>query len=434
MGVLKDMYDIAKNDLQPKKLLKNIMTSKGSVARQASEGILQFPVITSRSLSNDVMQMTSKACERNFTSFLQVVFTMNQISTANSGTEYLRDFHRNTGVGDGEAQLKRNLDTRFTNNRAYESVDATASEKAKLMVILKEELIPFDAQFEMASINSKFIPKDVKQILEAKKPKNTTINNNVDVKVRPPRITITNNIPQSGNRRVPGQDPKDLLPQNILKDNDVKKCNELIPSLMHVRILHQDANGNDSKFIDFIVGVKATLHPVDSNDMIEHLVATLQDQGAFFKFIKWTTGEITLLKDLIFNVNAIKGEVKDTSSGKTSPWWALLKVMKSSNKFKSVATGEKGLLPNATLVVSAEEVDYIKANYGYDLLDEHTANRVMKEYNLLQFIVIDTGSEMAHFFIDGQSQYQSVTFNGLERENGNSEKQFKNILKAVNKL
>ena len=36
--------------------------------------------------------------------------------------------------------------------------------------------------------------------------------------------------------------------------------------------------------------------------------------------------------------------------------------------------------------------------------------------------------------IDGQSHFQVYTFSALERENGNSEKQFKNILKAVNKL
>jgi hypothetical protein len=203
--------------------------------------------------------------------------------------------------------------------------------------------------------------------------------------------------------------------------------------MMQVRILKESNSGENSTFIDFIVGIKATIHPVDSQDMITHLVSLFQERGKLFNFIKWTTGEISFFKDLLFNIDAIKGEISDTRVGKASQWWSVLKNIKAKRKLHSF-TRRNPVLPNAILIMSMEEIEYIKANYGYDLLEDKSGQKIIDGFNILQVVIVDSSSEVAYFFADGSERWDLVTFKCLERESGNAESQFKNILKAVGKF
>ena len=155
--------------------------------------------------------------------------------------------------------------------------------------------------------------------------------------------------------------------------------------------------------------------------------------GRLFGFIRWTTGEISFFKDLIFNVDSIKGEISDTRVGKSSQWWSVLKNIKAKRKLHKY-TRRNPVLPNAMLIISMEEVEYIKANYGYDLLDDESGQKLIDNLNILQVIIVDASSEVAYFYADGAERWDIVTFKCLERESGNAESQFKNILKAVGKL
>jgi hypothetical protein len=58
----------------------------------------------------------------------------------------------------------------------------------------------------------------------------------------------------------------------------------------------------------------------------------------------------------------------------------------------------------------------------------------MEAYNLLQVVIVDSSAEVVHFLIDGDNRYQTMTYKGLERQQGEADKQFKEILRAVNKL
>jgi hypothetical protein len=81
-----------------------------------------------------------------------------------------------------------------------------------------------------------------------------------------------------------------------------------------------------------------------------------------------------------------------------------------------------------------EEVDYIKSNYGFDLLEDSLGEKILEEYNLLQLVIVDSSAEVVHFLIDGEHRYSVTTYKGLERQQGEADKQFKEILRAVNKL
>ena len=51
---------------------------------------------------------------------------------------------------------------------------------------------------------------------------------------------------------------KDNVP--TLKDTDIKKANELVPSLMQVKLTQRGEGGNID--LNFLIGIKAVLHPV----------------------------------------------------------------------------------------------------------------------------------------------------------------------------
>jgi hypothetical protein len=95
---------------------------------------------------------------------------------------------------------------------------------------------------------------------------------------------------------------------------------------------------------------------------------------------------------------------------------------------------QRQILPNATILITQEECDFIKNTYGFDLMNPGFVEKIMKKFFLLCFIVTDDALEVAHFKYDGQKSYQTISYAGLEKENSNSARQFKDILHAVQRI
>lgn len=440
MSILNDLYKIAHATNVPDfddldeylddddlELSKVKSYNYDSIAKQAKDGVMQFPFICTRSLSLETVQMLTKASERNFASLLQVVFNMNQITDTSNPADYIRKFHRN--INDS-INGPRDAVTFVFNS------DIPDAMRRDIMRKVCEGNIVFSDMFEMKTLNEKYMPKDYKMMiaLEARGGHGHRGNRKKNATIKKNNYNTSFNIHGGGSRNDRNDPPKStFVPTNLFIDSDVRKANEMQPTLMHVRILHERPTSDKSEYVDFIVGVKATIHPIASEDMIDHMVAILQDRGKLFDFIRWTTGEISLFKDLIFNVDAIKDEIKGVRTGKSSKWWTILKQIKAKRKMNHWTMREP-ILPNASLIVSMEEVDYIKANYGFDILEDETGKKILNALNIISFSVVDTASEVVHTMTDGDSSYTINTFKGLEKDTGNAERQFKDILKAVNKL
>ena len=145
-----------------------------------------------------------------------------------------------------------------------------------------------------------------------------------------------------------------------------------------------------------------------------------------------TSGEISFFKDFVFAITRIKDDVK--SKHKDNPWWdALYRRKKSANLLKSINASNQ-LVPNATLVLSMDEVEYIKNQYGFDLMNDKVAKDVIKQLFLLGFVVVDSSIQVAYFLFDGARNYQSYSFNALERENSNASKNVKEIMQVLGRM
>lgn len=223
------------------------------------------------------------------------------------------------------------------------------------------------------------------------------------------------------------------LNKDMLQDNDVKKSNELVATILHVRVRLVNKKDEDMGIVDFNVGIKCIMHPIKSNDMVNNLVNGCRNNDKIFRFLRWTTGEVSFLKDLVFNLREIQTDVANYKMG-SSRWWLSLKRRKSLSKLKdSFLLGIGGLLPNATIVTTAEEVEYIKTQYGFDLFNPIFFNKIIDEYFLLGFVIVDNSAEIAHFLFEDQTDFQTLTFSALEKASANDERKFKEMLKIVNR-
>lgn len=214
-----------------------------------------------------------------------------------------------------------------------------------------------------------------------------------------------------------------------MSDSDCKKANELVPTTLAVTLNVKD-EGNFGGSINFVLGIKTVMHPITSDEMIRNLVLACKNSSSFFKFIKWTTGEIKFVKDLLLNITDIRTDVLNTMSKKESGWFTALKKRRLTSGFKRMVT-RKGLLPNASVTVTMDEVQIIRSQYGYDLTDPKLVTKIMQEYFLLSFVIVDSSQELAMFLFDGENHFQTMSFTGLEREN-NNKNDFKEIYKMIN--
>ena len=214
-----------------------------------------------------------------------------------------------------------------------------------------------------------------------------------------------------------------------LSDNDVKKCNELVPTTLSLTLQVKSGN-NFGGVSNFVIGVKGLLHPVNSDDMISNLLSGYKSGNKFFNFLRWSSGEIKFIKDLILNMDNIREDVVRKHAKNGSGWWSALKRRRNVAALRRIK-GSGRILPNTTIVCSINEIDELKEAYGVDLMNPTSIKKIMKTFFLLGFVVVDDSQELCHFIFDGENNYQVVSFNGLEKEN-NSKNDFKDIYKLIN--
>jgi len=431
VGVLKDLLDTFR-DIDIHGSVDDYLKKKkySSIAKQSQEGTLQFPVIVSKSLDIENLQTVTRALERQYSSFTQIVLTMNpvlNIETEKNLANYLRKFHQNS---DSKTDLNDATNFFVDIDNLKENYLVLSDEHGTMAVLTgifegcstkqiveanKGQLKVIVESLKMDLLNNKFIPNNQAIYKFTNKNLSSFHNKNILLEVRKNDSDNFN------------------LPNKVLTDNDVKKSNELVPTILHLRLKLIDKKGDNHGTHDYLIGIKAVIHPVSSDEMINNVVGACRNNNGLFDFIRWTSGEINFIKDFILNVKEIKDDVKNRGSGSSS-WWITLKRRKALSKVKNTLLLGNQLLPNTTLVLSMQEVELIKATYGYDLMNINFVDKIMSTYFLLGFVVVDTSSQLVHFLFDGQNSYQTTTFIGLERESGSDEKKFKEMLKLINRV
>ena len=423
-GLVVDFIFNKTDAFNPDKIESTIKRNNfSSLSAKASEGILQFPMIVSDAISYETSLLVSKACERAYASFANVVFSMNQdLADVGSGnvSDYLHRFHQNDGQAKTDtdrgslSDIIESFDINDNKNNATYECTLYQPSSPILVSELKSQLRPYIEDFCLTKLNDLYQPK---RIVDAQ----TTI----DMEGYRPeykKVSYAHKLMEASN---------DSSSKNsMFTSSEVKKANEIQPTFIKVHIVKKVPNGNNIEY-NFIVGIKCTIHVVRSDEFINNLVDACEYKGGLFRFIKWTSGEIGFLSDFVLRMDLFEKEVKNKATSK-SGWWDALKKRARTAKMTKVAADR--LLPNATFVFTREQADTIKANYGYDLLNVNVAQSLMKEYFLLGYVCVDSSSETVNVLFDGQAKFQFNTFRSLERENSNQERAFKEMLRDVKKM
>lgn len=442
-GLQDILNDVNKNFL-------NVKKDYTSIASRAAESILQCPVVCSKSIDYETAMLVTKACERYYADFAIKVMSLSP-SMGNSKSDaidFIRQFHQN------EQGPKQIVGLNRETFESWKVADVTLTQNnVKGSQAFIESTLPFDADLNTESLNNMVGHSsiaDCKNVfgIPVREAKNDHKGYKKNDKSYPYRDKYENNSTHSydysktkdnsvtnnvTNNDYSNKRPVEYtLPRDVLMNNDVKKANELQPTNFTIKFVRPNAKGDDTTF-ELIIGVKCALHEVPSVDIVAGLVDACEYKGTLYNFIKFTTGETQFFRDFLLRMDELNKDVVDKELSK-SKWIPHLKEL--ARKAKSSNAFSHSRYPNATIVVNQDEVDYIKANYNYDLNNPSMAARVMKTFFLLSFIIVDPGSEIVNIATDGINggRYQTYTYKALERDNDSAERQFKQILRAVNKL
>lgn len=200
-----------------------------------------------------------------------------------------------------------------------------------------------------------------------------------------------------------------------LTDRDAKKINDMKPYVMELKLLATKGDTGFSQYLTYDVGVKTYLHLGRSDVMIQNIVYVLKNKNPMFNFIRWTTGELSLMKDIILNIDDIHFNIANKYD-KTGKFITMLKRMKS-HPVKITTAGLSKVVPFATMVITSYEYNTILNEHGFDLKNVTFAKKLMNQLYLMCFIIMDEGTQTVDILFDGSTTgFQTYSLDILERE------------------
>ena len=91
--------------------------------------------------------------------------------------------------------------------------------------------------------------------------------------------------------------------------------------------------------------------------------------------------------------------------------------------------------PITTLVISKDEVEYLKKYNNIDMEKSRICKPIMEAYNLMCITIADESLEVARFlYDDGDGIFESMSFDSLEKEaKDSSYKKVVNLMSKINR-
>lgn len=451
-----------------------------SIARASNDLICVFPVLSSRNIDVANQALFSKAIEKNCVSMLQLLFSANQLSDATTAKEYISQFHTNLNkssklidvddiISIGDALAINDSAIQVGGKVDMAVINAIKEDMKNINYVLGDEIAnrPISEGFRCnLDPNGEYIV-EVSTINEAK---NNPWGSPSDIEVdahyqKMPMVTTWDQAKDELDMKMKAdyyekrsKEFKDSLARkdyakhvenrkanaDMLKnraeffnkqvlDTQYKKANELQPTLMVINF--KVKSGDEYTDVDsIIIGVKAKLIPISSEDIITHLVSEAKDSNWVQKFIQAGTREISFFKDFLFAIDKAKIDALSMSrKGSANKMWRVLKRRATKSKFNRLMARSNDATAITTLMISQNEVDFIKKEYFIDITDTRNTKVIMDGYNFLGFIVVDESLEIGKFMWDtGDDEWETLSFNSLEKEGNDTT--YKKIVNLMTKV
>lgn len=222
--------------------------------------------------------------------------------------------------------------------------------------------------------------------------------------------------------------------QNRLVDQDVKKANDLQPTLMVVNFVRKSDSEREYPIMSsFVIGVKAKLYVVDGSDIFNRFKIKSNDKNLLLNLVKVGTREISFFKDFLFAIdNAKLDAVSQSRRGSSSKFWKVLERRALKSKMRRSLNMINDATAITSIIVTADEVEFFKKTQYIDLEVPKVMNRIMDAYNLLNFVILDDNTEVAKFLTDtGDDVYELVTYDHLQKEQRDNTKKILNLMSKM---
>lgn len=211
----------------------------------------------------------------------------------------------------------------------------------------------------------------------------------------------------------------------ILKDQDIKKMNDAVPSLLVVKFRRPDSIA----YTEYLIGVKAKLLPVTTEEVIRRIINDNKDGKKFLKFMRTITGELRL-SNALFALSRMKEDLKSTRvRGTYGDTWNLLKNRAEAARISVKFGQQNDFSAITTVLISKADADDLFRQENIDITKEKETLHFMSSYNLLAFIIVDDATEtMKIMFDDGTKQFEEVSYTMLERDSASSYKKVVDLM------
>lgn len=297
-----------------------------------------------------------------------------------------------------------------------------------------KNVIPYKSQFEEKILNEQFVPP--KMNIRSSNPIAKQHSRYKDDMMLSEKFNISQQlagIPQDNDLN--GSIDKDYIKnatsiQTKLTDNDVKKANELVPTLVNVKTYFKS---KDKKLypVDYTIGVSVVVSKLNTDELVQSLPHQMKRNKFLVNAIKLTTGEMTFFKDFLFANSRIKEDIKNKF--KSNPFIAACLRRKKKHTILKTLNLKQQLVPNATIVISEEERISMNNQFGIDFGNLKTAQSLMNELFLLGFVIVDSATETVKFLFDGKNGWDERSYHDLSKENMNQIKDMKNIVQMMSR-
>ena len=421
-----------------------------SIANKSNDLICVFPVMSSRNIAIGNQAMVSKAIEKNLVAMLQMLFSAIQVSDADNAFEYIKSFHTNINKSAKNFDIDDVITISNLIDGMTESafkvgakvdmgiVEAVKQDLKRMNFVLESNIStrPISESFSCNIDPSGKYVVEVKPYREDNSSSVNVFNMGASSPVEPAVIKDRERIKFNYDLdKIDSQINKDKVDffKNQVLPTEYKKANELQPTLMVINFKIKSGD----RFIpvdSMVIGVKAKLYPIGSEDIITHLVSKTKDANWIQKFIKASTKEISFFKDFLFAIDKAKVDALSMSrKGSSNMMWKVLERRANKSKFNKLMARSNDSTAITTIMVSQNEVDYMKKEYQVDISDIHTARTLLDQYNLIGLCIVDESLEIAKFLYDtGDDMWETISFSNLEREsNDNTYKKVVNLMTKV---
>lgn len=224
-----------------------------------------------------------------------------------------------------------------------------------------------------------------------------------------------------------------VFDKDVFTDMDMKKANEAVPIFSKAQISFIVDGTEEVVSRDVLIGIKAYIHRAPAIELINDVYNCIINKRKFLKFVKFITGEERSLADLLFGFKELRTDALDASKGGSAQWRSAFKSRKRWSKI-SVPYLTKEYTPNGTVVLTMNEVNYIKEQYGIDIMKPEHIRMLMDADFLLGFVIVDQANEMVYVTYDGHGYgFQQYTYAMLEREQQTSDRMMRELYRSFSR-